>query len=58
MTDDIKVKLDQLGLREIGIQQQISSLVHTKYAVLDDLLVMTDAEVDALYNQMRAEQDS
>lgn len=52
---EIVIEIDK---RNVGVQQQMASLVHTRYAIIEDLLKMSDHEIDALYNQMRAEQDS
>ncbi|HEM0758256.1 TPA: hypothetical protein U0U85_002297 [Listeria monocytogenes] len=53
-----KELLQQLSERRIGVQHQIASLVHTEKCTLQEALNMTDAEVEAAYNDMRMELDS
>ncbi|EMK2904565.1 hypothetical protein V8U55_002557 [Listeria monocytogenes] len=53
-----KELLKQLSERRIGVQHQIASLVHTEKFNLQEILNMTDEEVEAEYNEMRMELDS
>lgn len=53
-----KELLKQLSERRIGVQHQIASLVHTEKFNLQEMLNMTDEEIEVAYNDMRMELDS
>ncbi|WP_239256662.1 hypothetical protein [Listeria ilorinensis] len=53
-----KALLEKLENRKMGTRHRIASLIHTNYAELSELLELSDEEIHAAYNEMRAEQDS
>ncbi|EHL5044631.1 hypothetical protein OOT62_000824 [Listeria monocytogenes] len=53
-----KELLQQLSERNIEVQHQIASLVHTEKCTLLEALKMTDTEIDSTFNEMRMELDS
>ncbi|MBC1524137.1 hypothetical protein HB884_07945 [Listeria booriae] len=49
--------LNLISSRRMGVQHMISSLLHTEYMTADEVMELDDEEIEACYNQMRAESD-